>query len=93
MMQEVNRESAFEVLQQKAADAAAVAQQVEEQGEEEVRKQPRLSESLWGKDWQGSRGCRRCFGRNHDCASDDRTQIQRVAGKKRGRRYCRNIGH
>ncbi|MBK8374281.1 MAG: DUF853 family protein [Sphingomonadales bacterium] len=46
---EVNRESAFEVLQQKAADAAAVAQQVEEQGEEEVRKQPRQSESLWGK--------------------------------------------
>lgn len=46
---EVDRESAFEVLQQKAADAAATAQAVEEQGEEEVRKQSRQSDSLWGK--------------------------------------------
>ncbi|MGB5077864.1 MAG: helicase HerA-like domain-containing protein, partial [Sphingorhabdus sp.] len=41
---EVDRQSAFEVLQQKAADAAATAQAVEEQGEEEVRKHPRQSE-------------------------------------------------
>lgn len=47
--QEVDRESAFEVLRQKAADATKVAQQVEQEGEEAVRAQPRQSESLWGK--------------------------------------------
>ncbi len=46
---EVDRESAFEILQQKASDAAQVAQQVEDEGEEAVRKQPRQSDSLWGK--------------------------------------------
>jgi uncharacterized protein len=46
---EVDRESAYEILQQKAADADKVAQQVEDEGEEAVRAQPRQSESLWGK--------------------------------------------
>jgi len=45
----VNRESAEEVLAQKAADAAATAQEVEAKGEEEVRKQERKSPSMWGK--------------------------------------------
>lgn len=53
---EVNRESAFEVLQQKAADAAAVAQQVDEKGEEEVRKQERQSPSLWEKAGKAAMG-------------------------------------
>lgn len=43
----VDRESAGEVLSAKAADAAATAQEVEEKGEEEVRKQERKSPSLW----------------------------------------------
>ena len=46
---EVNRDSAYEVLQQKATDATDVASQVEEQGVEAVRKQPRITETLWGK--------------------------------------------
>lgn len=45
----VNRESAAEVLAQKAADAAAAAQQVEEQGEVAQRGAARQSPSLWGK--------------------------------------------
>ena len=45
----VDRESAEEVLAQKAADAVATAQEVEEQGEEEVRKSPRKSTSIWEK--------------------------------------------
>jgi len=47
--QKVDRESAAEVLEQKAMDASQVAQQVEEQGEEAVRAQPRKSQSLWEK--------------------------------------------
>ncbi len=43
----LDRESAAEVLEQKAKDAAAVAQQVETQGEEAVRAQPRQSPSMW----------------------------------------------
>ncbi len=43
----LDRESAAEVLEQKAKDAAAVAVQVEEQGEEAVRAQPRQSPSMW----------------------------------------------
>ena len=43
----VDRESAAEVLAQKAADAAKTAQQVEEKGREEVAKEPRRSPSLW----------------------------------------------
>ncbi len=46
---EVDRQSAFEVLQQKTADATQVAQQMADHGEESVRGQARLSESLWGK--------------------------------------------
>ena len=45
----VDRESASEVLAQKAADAAEVAQQVEAEGEEKVRAQPRKHDSLWEK--------------------------------------------
>jgi DNA helicase HerA-like ATPase len=44
----VNRESAAEVLAQKAADAAAAAQTVQEQGEA-ARAQPRQSPTLWGR--------------------------------------------
>ncbi|MBY6127611.1 DUF853 domain-containing protein [Qipengyuania aquimaris] len=46
----VDRESAEEVLAAKAADAAATAKEVEEKGEEEVRKRERKSTSLWGMD-------------------------------------------
>ena len=45
----VDRESATEVLERKAADAVAAAQVVEEQGEEAQRAQPRTSPSLWEK--------------------------------------------
>ncbi len=45
----VNRQSAAEVLAQKASDAAAAAQQVEEQGEAAQRGAARQSPSLWGK--------------------------------------------
>ncbi len=47
--EEIDRESAFEILQQKASDAAKMAQQVDEQGEEAARAEPRQSDSLWGK--------------------------------------------
>ncbi len=46
----VDRESAEEVLLAKAADAAETAKEVEEKGEEEVRKRSRKSSSLWGID-------------------------------------------
>ncbi len=45
----LDRDSAAEVLERKAKDAAAVAVQVEEQGEEAVRAQPRQSPSMWEK--------------------------------------------
>ena len=45
----VDRESAAEVLAQKAQDAAAAAQVVAEQGAEAQRAQPRQSPSLWEK--------------------------------------------
>jgi len=45
----VDRESAEEVLLAKAADAAATAQEVKDQGEEEVRKRPRKTKSMWEK--------------------------------------------
>lgn len=45
----VNRESAQEVLAQKAADAAATADEVEAEGREEVGKRERRSTSIWGK--------------------------------------------
>jgi len=43
----VDRDSAAEVLEQKAADAAATAVEVAEKGEEEVRARPRKTTSLW----------------------------------------------
>ncbi len=45
----IDRESAEEVLAQKAADAAETAKEVEEKGEEEVRKRERKSPSIWEK--------------------------------------------
>ncbi|MBN8499585.1 MAG: DUF853 family protein [Sphingomonadales bacterium] len=45
----VNRESAAEVLAQKAQDAAAAAQVVDEDGEEAQRAQPRATPSMWEK--------------------------------------------
>lgn len=45
----VDRDSAAEVLERKAQDAAAAAQVVEEKGEEVQRAQPRQSPSLWEK--------------------------------------------
>jgi len=45
----VNRDSAAEVLAQKAQDAAVAAQVVEEKGVEAQRAQPRQSPSLWEK--------------------------------------------
>ncbi|WP_374284083.1 helicase HerA-like domain-containing protein [Novosphingobium sp.] len=47
--QAVDRESAAEVLQQKAQDAAQAAQVVEEQGEQAQRAQPRATPSMWEK--------------------------------------------
>ncbi len=43
----VDRESAAEILAQKATDAAAAAQVVEQQGEEAQRAQPRQTPSMW----------------------------------------------
>ncbi len=45
----VDRESAEEVLAQKAADAAATAKEVEEKGREEVAKTARKTPSAWEK--------------------------------------------
>ena len=47
--QAIDRHSAEEILAQKVIDATATAQEVEEKGEEEVRKQPRKSKSIWEK--------------------------------------------
>lgn len=52
----VNRESAAEVLAQKATDAAAAAQVVAEQGEEAQRAAPRQSPSLWEKAGKAAMG-------------------------------------
>jgi len=52
----VNRESAAEVLTQKAADAAAAAQIVEEQGEQAQRAQPRQTPSMWEKAGKAAMG-------------------------------------
>ena len=46
---EVDRESAAEVLRQKAVDAAAAAKVVEDEGEEAQRAQPRQTPSMWEK--------------------------------------------
>ncbi|MEP2989876.1 MAG: helicase HerA-like domain-containing protein [Parasphingorhabdus sp.] len=45
----IDRESAEEVLAQKSADAVETAKEVQEKGEEEVRKKPRKSKSIWEK--------------------------------------------
>lgn len=45
----VDRESAEEVLAQKAVDAAETAREVEEKGREEVGKRSRKSTSIWGR--------------------------------------------
>jgi DNA helicase HerA-like ATPase len=45
----VDRESAGEVLAQKAADAAATAQEVAEKGMQVVAERERISTSIWGK--------------------------------------------
>lgn len=50
------RESAMEVLAQKAADAAAVAEEVEARGKEEVAKSPRKTTSIWAKAGQAAAG-------------------------------------
>ncbi|MGE3689986.1 MAG: helicase HerA-like domain-containing protein [Novosphingobium sp.] len=52
----VNRESAAEVLAQKAQDAAEAAQVVEEQGEEAQRAQPRKTSSMWEKATKAAMG-------------------------------------
>jgi DNA helicase HerA-like ATPase len=52
----VDRESAAEVLAQKAADAAAAAQVVAEQGVEAQRAQPRATPSLWEKAGKAAMG-------------------------------------
>lgn len=44
---EIDRESAFEILAQKTADAAETAQEVEATSKEEVAAKPRKSTSLW----------------------------------------------
>ncbi len=46
---EIDRKSAEEILAQKVIDATETAKEVEEKGEEEVRKQPRKSKSIWEK--------------------------------------------
>ena len=52
----VNRESAEEVLAQKAADAAATAAEVEEQGREAVGQRARKSTSLWQRAGKAAMG-------------------------------------
>jgi DNA helicase HerA-like ATPase len=58
--EEVDRHSAEEILAQKVIDATATARGVEEKGEEEVRKQPRKSKSIWEKAF--SRGAKVAMG-------------------------------
>ncbi len=45
----IDRESAEELLEAKAADAAETAREVEARGEEEVRKRSRKRPDIWGK--------------------------------------------
>jgi hypothetical protein len=52
----IDRESAAEVLEQKATDAAAAAKVVEEQGEEAQRAEPRHSPSMWEKAGKAAMG-------------------------------------
>ena len=52
----VDRESAEEVLLAKAADAAETAKEVEEKGEENVRKRSRKTTSMWEKAGKAAAG-------------------------------------
>jgi hypothetical protein len=52
----LNRESAAEILAQKASDAAAAAQQVEEEGEEKQRAAPRRTTSMWERAGKAAAG-------------------------------------
>ncbi len=52
----VDRESASEVLAQKAADAAATADEVAEKGEESVRRRERKSPDIWGRAMKSAAG-------------------------------------
>lgn len=52
----IDRESAAEVLAQKAADAAATAAEVEEKGEAEVAKRERKSASIWERAGKAAMG-------------------------------------
>ncbi|MEP3225926.1 MAG: helicase HerA-like domain-containing protein [Parasphingorhabdus sp.] len=47
--EEIDRASAEEVLAQKVIDATETAKEVQEKGEEEVRKKPRKTKSMWEK--------------------------------------------
>lgn len=76
----VNRESAAEVLAQKAQDAAAAAVVVEEQGEEAQRAQPRQSPSMWERAGKAALGA---------AASSAGTMIARSVT---GRRTSGNVG-
>ncbi len=76
----VNRESAAEVLAQKAQDAAAAAQVVEEQGPEVQRAQPRQSPSMWERAGKAALGA---------AASSAGTMIARSVT---GRRSNANVG-
>ena len=72
----VDRESAEEVLLQKAADAAQAAQVVEEQGEAAQRAQPRKTASMWEKAGKAAFGA---------AASSAGTMIARqMTGRKSG---------
>ncbi|MCB2057946.1 MAG: DUF853 family protein [Novosphingobium sp.] len=70
----VDRESAAEVLAQKAADAADAAKVVQEQGEEAQRAQPRKTQSMWEKAGKAALGA---------AAASAGTMVARsISGKK-----------
>jgi len=70
----VDRESAAEVLAQKAADAADAAKVVEEQGEDAQRAQPRKTQSMWEKAGKAALGA---------AAASAGTMVARsISGKK-----------
>jgi DNA helicase HerA-like ATPase len=76
----VDRDSAAEVLAAKSADAAAVAQQVEEQGVEAVRAQPRKTQTMWERAGKAAIGA---------AAASAGTMVAR---SMTGRRSSGNIG-
>lgn len=80
----VDRESAEEVLAAKAADAAVTAEEVAEQGEEEVRKRERRSPGLW--DGIGGKVAKAAAG----AAASSAGAI--LAGKLQGRKSRANPG-